>query len=71
MTTKDHWLHGEGMTVRQIARELGISPMRVLAIERRALEKLRSIPWMRRRLAAFVDFDTLYPTPAPKEGQHR
>ena len=72
MTTKDHWLHTQGMTLREVARELGISPARVRAIELSAIEKLRSVPWMRRRLSAFVDFDTLYPTTnAPKEGQPR
>jgi DNA-directed RNA polymerase sigma subunit (sigma70/sigma32) len=68
MTTKDHWLHTQGMTLREVARELGISPARVLQIENRAIEKLRSIPWMRRRLELFVDFDT---TSRAKEGSHR
>jgi DNA-directed RNA polymerase sigma subunit (sigma70/sigma32) len=71
MTTPDHWLHSQGMTLREVARELGISPARVRAIEVSALEKLRSVPWMRRRLSAFVDFDTLLPTTRAKEGSHR
>lgn len=69
MTTKDHHLHTQGMTIREIARALGISPMRVRQLEASALAKLETIPWIRRRLFEFVDFDTT--TPAPKEGHPR
>ena len=67
MTTRDTRLRTDGMTIRQVARELGISPMRVKQIEARAIEKIASVPWMRRRLAEFVDFETY----RAEEGSHK
>lgn len=42
MSTADDWLRRDGMTVREIARILHISPMRVRQLEANALSKLRS-----------------------------
>lgn len=42
MSTSHDWLRRDGMTVREIAQALRISPMRVRQLEARALEKLRA-----------------------------
>lgn len=42
MSTSHDWLRRDGMTVREIARALRISPMRVRQLEANALEKLRA-----------------------------
>lgn len=42
MSTAHDWLRRDGMTVREIARALRISPMRVRQLEANALEKLRA-----------------------------
>lgn len=65
MTTLDTRLRCEGMTIRQIARALRISPARVRQLEEQALQKLRACPGLLRQ---FVDFDTTY---RAKEGSHR
>ena len=44
MSTAHDWLRRDGMTVREIARALRISPNRVKQLEHRALEKLRDNP---------------------------
>lgn len=44
MSTAHDWLRRDGMTVREIARALRISPMRVRQLEQRALEKIRENP---------------------------
>lgn len=41
MSTADDWLRHDGMSVREIARALGISTRRVQELEHRALAKLR------------------------------
>jgi DNA-directed RNA polymerase sigma subunit (sigma70/sigma32) len=64
MTTTESWLRNEGMTIRQIARELRISPMRVRQLEARALEKIHENPGL---LLEFLDFETTRAT----EGPHR
>lgn len=64
MTTTESWLRNEGMTIRQIARELRISPMRVRQLEARALEKIEKNPGL---LLEFLDFETTRAT----EGPHR
>ena len=68
MTTARSWLYHDGMTIREVARQLRISPMRVRQLETRALEKIQQNPRLLRRLFEFVDFDT---TTRPKEGPHR
>jgi DNA-directed RNA polymerase sigma subunit (sigma70/sigma32) len=65
MTTLDTRLRGEGMTIRQIARVLRISPARVRQLENQALEKLRAYPGL---LREFINFDT---TSRAREGSHR
>lgn len=42
MSTAHDWLRRDGMTVREVARALRISPMRVRQLEHAALEKLRA-----------------------------
>ncbi len=64
MTTTETWLRGDGMTVREVARALRISPMRVRQLEQRALEKLEENPGL---LLEFLDFQTT----RAKEGPHR
>ena len=65
MTTMDTRLRGEGMTIRQIARVLGISSARVRQLEAQALQKLAANPGL---LEQFIDFATTY---RAKEGSHR
>lgn len=65
MTTMDTRLRCEGMTIRQIARVLGVSPARVRQLEAQALRKLAANPG---RLEEFIDFLTTY---RAKEGSHR
>ena len=68
MTTPDTWLRSDGMSTREIARALRISPMRVRQLEARALEKIQQNTRLLRRLFEFVDFE---PGIRPKEGAHR
>lgn len=42
MSTAHDWLRRDGMTVREVAKAMRISPMRVRQLEARALEKLRA-----------------------------
>lgn len=42
MSTTHDWLRHDGMTVREVAKALRISPMRVRQLEARALEKLKA-----------------------------
>jgi DNA-directed RNA polymerase sigma subunit (sigma70/sigma32) len=58
VSTAHDWLRRDGMTVREVARSLGISTMRVKQLEQRALEKIRTNPWIARKLFQFVDFDS-------------
>lgn len=44
MSTAHDWLRRDGMTVREVAKKLRISPMRVRQLEHRALQKLRQNP---------------------------
>lgn len=44
MSSEHSWLRDDGMTIREVARELGITPMRVAEIEANALRKLRRYP---------------------------
>lgn len=41
MSSAHSWLRGDGMTIREVAKHLGVSPMRVQQLERSALKKLR------------------------------
>ncbi len=65
MSTAHDWLRRDGMTVRQIARALSISPMRVRQLEARAIEKIRENPGL---LAEFIDFPSDH---GAEEGAHR
>ncbi len=64
MSTAHDWLRRDGMTVREVARALRISPMRVRQLEQRALYKLQASGL----LDEFIDFDTLC---GAKEGATR
>lgn len=44
MSAATTWLRGEGMSIREVARALRISPMRVQQLEAQALRKLRRNP---------------------------
>lgn len=57
MSTAHDWLRRDGMTVREVARELGISSRRVQELENNALTKIRRNPRLLRRLFQFVDFE--------------
>jgi DNA-directed RNA polymerase sigma subunit (sigma70/sigma32) len=70
VSTAHDWLRRDGMTVRQIAAELRISPNRVKQLEHRAIQKIRENPWLLRRLFPFVDFDCDL-LPQPQERAHR
>jgi DNA-directed RNA polymerase sigma subunit (sigma70/sigma32) len=61
MSTAHDWLRRDGMTVREIARALGISSRRVQELENNALRKIRRNPRLLRRLFQFVDFDCSEP----------
>lgn len=41
MSSAHTWLRGSGMSIREVADALGVSPMRVQQLERSALKKLR------------------------------
>lgn len=41
MSSAHTWLRGDGMSIREVADALGISPMRVQQLERSAIKKLR------------------------------
>lgn len=66
MSTAHDWLRRDGMTVREIAKALGISAMRVKQLERSAILKIRKNPWVLRKLFQFVDFDSDL-SPQPQE----
>jgi len=59
MTTAETRLRSGGMTIREVAAALNISPARVRAIEEAALRKLQMNRWALRRLREFVDFSTI------------
>ena len=42
MSAAHSWLRGDGMSIREVAKALRLSPMRVQQLEKRALEKLRA-----------------------------
>ena len=65
MTTAATRLRAEGMTIREIARVLDISPARVRQLEEQALQKLAANPGL---LEQFIDFATTY---RAREGSHR
>lgn len=65
MTTAATRLRGEGMTIREIARVLGVSTARVRQLEAQALQKLAANPGL---LEQFIDFATTY---RAKEGSQR
>jgi DNA-directed RNA polymerase sigma subunit (sigma70/sigma32) len=66
MSTAHDWLRRDGMTVREIARALRISPMRVRQLEQRALEKLRENPGLLRQYAR----ELFEPGDGAKENAH-
>jgi DNA-directed RNA polymerase sigma subunit (sigma70/sigma32) len=61
VSTAHDWLRRDGMTVREIARALGISSRRVQELEHNALMKIRHNPHLARQLFQFVDFDCSEP----------
>lgn len=65
MSTSHDWLRRDGMTIRQIAKKLRITPARVRQLESNALAKVRENPGL---LAEFVDFDSVH---GAKEGAPR
>jgi DNA-directed RNA polymerase sigma subunit (sigma70/sigma32) len=65
VSTAHDWLRRDGMTVREVARALRISPNRVKQLEHRALEKLEQNPGL---LAEFIDFESPH---GAKEGANR
>ena len=68
MSTMHDWLRHDGMTVREIARRLRISPNRVRQLEQRALEKIRDNPGILLQSAR----ELFEPGESgPKEGAHR
>ena len=68
MTMPDSWLRSDGMSIYEIAEQLGVTPRAVQKVEANALKKLRANPRLLRRLFEFVDFE---PGIRPKEGAHR
>ena len=68
MTMPDSWLRNDGMSIYEIAEQLGVTPRAVQKVEANALKNLRANPWLLRRLFEFVDFE---PGIRPKEGAHR
>jgi DNA-directed RNA polymerase sigma subunit (sigma70/sigma32) len=69
VSSEHTWLRGDGMSIRQVARKLGVTPMRVQQLERSALKKLRRNPGL---LLEFVRgcFEPLH-MPGAKEGADR
>lgn len=69
MSAEHTWLRGEGMSIRQVARKLRITPARVQQLEASALKKLRRNPGL---LLEFVlgAFEPVH-LPGAKEGADR
>ena len=69
MSSAHTWLRGEGMSIREVADAMGITPMRVQQLETSAINKLRRNPWAARRLFQFVQgsFEPVH-QPRAREG---